>query len=396
MQARLTIAAAATVAALVLTGGGARVGPPAGMGTALRAAETSSGPGQLRTYYVAADQVLWDYAPDNVNDITALPFTPEEAVFTQQGPNRVGHRYWKSLYRAYTDASFTDRVAAPASCAPAAKVCDDALGLLGPVIRAVVGDTIRVVFKNNTPFPASVHAHGVFYAKDSEGAPYADGTSGADKADDAVPPGASYTYTWKVPERAGPAARDGSSVVWMYHSHTDEVADTNAGLVGPIVITGKGQADRATATPRDVDRELFSYFTVLNENVSPYLDENLQELAGAPHVVPPADAEAFEESNLMHSINGYSYGNGPVPTVVKGQRVRWYVLSLGNEVDLHTPHWHGNTVTIQGMRTDVTALLPGSMVAADMRPDDVGTWLFHCHVNDHILAGMQARYRVVD
>jgi hephaestin len=39
-------------------------------------------------------------------------------------------------------------------------------------------------------------------------------------------------------------------------------------------------------------------------------------------------------------------------------------------------------------------LLPGDMMIADMQPDDVGTWLFHCHVNDHIAAGMQTRYKV--
>jgi hypothetical protein len=27
------------------------------------------------------------------------------------------------------------------------------------------------------------------------------------------------------------------------------------------------------------------------------------------------------------------------------------------------------------------------------RPDDPGTWLFQCHVNDHITARMRARYR---
>jgi hypothetical protein len=26
----------------------------------------------------------------------------------------------------------------------------------------------------------------------------------------------------------------------------------------------------------------------------------------------------------------------------------------------------------------------------------VGTWLFHCHVNDHISAGMITRYRVLN
>jgi FtsP/CotA-like multicopper oxidase with cupredoxin domain len=34
------------------------------------------------------------------------------------------------------------------------------------------------------------------------------------------------------------------------------------------------------------------------------------------------------------------------------------------------------------------------MQVADMVPDDVGTWLYHCHVNDHITAGMQALYTV--
>jgi FtsP/CotA-like multicopper oxidase with cupredoxin domain len=35
------------------------------------------------------------------------------------------------------------------------------------------------------------------------------------------------------------------------------------------------------------------------------------------------------------------------------------------------------------------------MMVADMIPDDPGTWLFPCHVNDHILTRTMARYRVV-
>jgi hephaestin len=46
------------------------------------------------------------------------------------------------------------------------------------------------------------------------------------------------------------------------------------------------------------------------------------------------------------------------------------------------------------MRMDVVSLLPASMIVADMVPDDPGTWLFHCHVHDHITAGMMTRYRV--
>ncbi|HET7399439.1 MAG TPA: hypothetical protein VFJ94_13050 [Intrasporangium sp.] len=57
----------------------------------------------------------------------------------------------------------------------------------------------------------------------------------------------------------------------------------------------------------------------------------------------------------MHSINGYVYGNGPLPVLDVGQRVRWDTFSLGTEVDLHTPHWHGQTVVNNGMRYRVVA-----------------------------------------
>ena len=70
------------------------------------------------------------------------------------------------------------------------------------------------------------------------------------------------------------------------------------------------------------------------------------------------------------------------------------MIDLGTETDLHTPHWHGNTVLMTGMRTDMLELLPGTMRVVDMVPDNVGTWLYHCHVNDHITAGMQALYTV--
>jgi hephaestin len=70
-------------------------------------------------------------------------------------------------------------------------------------------------------------------------------------------------------------------------------------------------------------------------------------------------------------------------------------MAMGTEVDLHTPHWHGNDVVAHGMRMDSVDLMPASMVAADMVPDNAGVWLFHCHVNDHLSAGMITRYRVL-
>lgn len=339
--------------------------------------------GTTRTYYIGADELVWNYASAGYNRITGKPFDEVADTYVKSGPGRIGSRYIKCLYRGYTDAKFRHlQQRSP----------DEAyLGFLGPVIRAQVGDTIKVVFHNGCRFASSVHPHGVFYAKNSEGAPYADATKGADKADDAVPPGGRHTYVWEVPGRAGPGPGDGSSVMWMYHSHTGEIADTYAGLIGPIEITARGMA-RPDGSPKDIDREVYALFSVMNENQSPYLRASLHRFASPRY--PRLDDEEFNESNLMHSINGYVFGNEPMITMRTGQHVRWYVMSMGTEVDLHTPHWHGNTVTVGGMRMDTVNLLPATMVVADMVPDDPGIWLFHCHVNDHIRAGMLTRYQV--
>jgi len=337
-----------------------------------------------RTYYIAADEVAWDYAPSGINQIAGEPFGEGENVFVASGRDRIGRVYLKALYREYTNASFTTLKPRPPEW--------QHLGTLGPAIRAEVGDTIVVHFKNKTRFPVSVHPHGVFYEKDSEGAPYDDGTSGADKADDAVPPGGTHTYTWQVPERAGPGSADPSTILWMYHSHVDEPGDTNAGLIGPIIVGREGSLS-PDGTPTDVDREFVAMFTVFDENASPYLEENIRTYAGVPQSVN-SDDEDFVESNLMHSINGFVYGNLPGLEMSEGERVRWYMLGMGTEVDLHTPHWHGNTGTWAGMRSDIIELLPASMKVFDMIPDADGTWLFHCHVNDHIDAGMLALFTV--
>jgi hypothetical protein len=52
----------------------------------------------------------------------------------------------------------------------------------------------------------------------------------------------------------------------------------------------------------------------------------------------------------MHGINGYVFGNLPGLDMTADRRVRWYLMGIGSEVDLHTPHWHGNTVVVAGMQ----------------------------------------------
>jgi FtsP/CotA-like multicopper oxidase with cupredoxin domain len=79
----------------------------------------------------------------------------------------------------------------------------------------------------------------------------------------------------------------------------------------------------------------------------------------------------------------------------KGERVRWYLLANSNEDDVHAPHWHGQTVLVNGMRSDTIAMGPMSMVVADMVADNPGVWMFHCHVNDHLDRGMYGLFKVI-
>jgi FtsP/CotA-like multicopper oxidase with cupredoxin domain len=354
-----------------------------GLVAVARAASTSAASGQTRTYYIAADPVDWDYAPSGKN-LLGPRFDASAGTYLDHGDDRIGHVNRKSIYRQYTDGTFKTLVPRPNQW--------EHLGVLGPPIQAEVGDTVKVLFRNNTPFPASMHPHGLLYDKASEGADYEDGTSGADKADDAVPQGGEHTYLWPVPERAGPGPNDESSVLWAYHSHTNEITDTNAGLMGPIIVTRRGMA-RADGSPKDVHRQVVTLYNIFDENLSPWLDWNIEHRTGRPKEVKKDDGE-FKESNLKHSINGYVFGNLPGLDFKKGEKVRWYVFAAGTETGLHTPHWHGNTVLSGGMRMDMLDLLPMTMKTADMVPDNPGTWLYHCHVNDHIAAGMSAFYRV--
>lgn len=375
-------------------------------------------PGKKRIYYIAADEIEWNYAPSD-SDLTfgkPLSQEPMAKVYTQSSNSTIGSKYKKAIYREYTDSTFQ-------YLKPRAAEWQH-LGILGPVIRAEVGDTIHVFFKNNSTINTSVHPHGVFYEKSSEGAPTNDGTDGAGSI---IAPGNKWHYIWTVPERSGPGPNDPSSIVWAYHGHADHSADEYAGLIGPIIVTRKGMAD-ASGKPKDVDREFINLFMIFDENLSPYLRANaktyitskrehhdehkdehdehemMEHAMAGMHSMQNQDndrdgddgfGEEFAEGNKKHAINGFIFGNMPMMTMHKGEHVRWYLIGMGNEADIHTAHWHGATVTEHGNNEDVVPLFPATFKQVDMVPDDLGIWMYHCHVADHMMAGMLARYQVL-
>jgi manganese oxidase len=300
---------------------------------------------KVRHYYIAAEDVPWDFAPSGWNLIEGGPLPRPWG----------GHTKWpKTRYIGYTDATFTVRTPQP-----------EWLGILGPIIRAEVGDEIIVDFLNRSVYPHSIHPHGVLYDKENEGAYYVPAGRGS-----LVPTNSRFTYHWFADEHSGPAPGQPSSVVWWYHTHAGNAKDINSGLMGPIIITAKGKA-KPDGSPKDVDREFVASFMIFDQlNTKP--------------------------EGLFYAINGYIFGNLPGLVMKKGDHVRWYLLGMGNEIDMHTPHWHGETVTYDHQNVDLVELLPGSMKVVDMIAYNPGTWMFHCHVLEHMESGMMVTYTIYE
>ncbi len=342
---------------------------------------SSSSAPKTRVYYIAAVEQIWDYAPMGMNNFMGMPFDANDSVYVANintpTLQRIGRKYKKARYIEYTDTTFTTPKVITSEW--------QHLGLLGPVIRANTGDSVIIYFKNMTSINTSINVHGLQFDANSNGAVYNNGaTSGS-----SIAPGSKYMYRYFTPDVLCPKTNYTSSSVFLYHSMVN-VSDIYAGLFGAIIVTKRDMGD-ANAKPIDVDREFVTLFFISNENISPYLAQNIA--THCPGFTNPNPAD-FEESNKKHSINGMLMGNLPGLTMKAGERVRWYTIGLGSEEDLHTPHWMGNSATVNGQAQDVIMLLPASSTIADMKPTNIGTWAYLCHVGDHMMGGMTALYTV--
>ena len=216
-------------------------------------AQPDSAP-KVRTYYIAADEVDWDYAPGGVNKMMGMKFEGYSKVFTERGPHRIGTVYRKALYREYTDETFTQLKPRPAEW--------EHTGILGPILRAEVGDTFASSSRTMPPAPTAC----TLMASSTTKTPRARHTTTAHPArtKKTTPsrPARHTSTPGKCRSAPGPGPNDPSSIVWLYHSHTNELKDVESGLIGAMIVTRRGMAD-ADGKPKDVDREFVCLFLLL-------------------------------------------------------------------------------------------------------------------------------------
>ncbi|NXT65886.1 HPHL1 protein, partial [Chaetops frenatus] len=144
---------------------------------------------------------------------------------------------------------------------------------------------------------------------------------------------------------------------------------------------------------KGIDREFYLLFSIFDENDSWYLNKNIEAFTGDPSKVDENDAD-FMESNKMHAVNGYLYGNLPGLTMCKNDRVSWHLIGLGSHYDMHGVHFQGNTIDLRGTTRDGLALFPHLSGTALMQPDRVGTFKVVCRTFDHFAGGMKHLYEV--
>lgn len=303
-----------------------------------------TGARRLREYWIQADAFPHTLVPTGVDQLMGSTFRPEQCT------------YWALGYRAYSPG-WEAPLPGDAGIGPNT-------GIPGPVIRAAVGDTVQVHFRNNDThygWPHTIHPHGFRYQ------PASDGTYVAARPDapgGAIAPGQSYTYTW--------TAAPNSVGTWPYHDHAHSQGLTAAGpvmeigaelgLFGIVAITD-------ASTPR-VDREFVLLFHDLYQADIPGLSQ---------------DFDAF---------NGAAYlGNTPTFTARVGERVRWRCATLGKE--FHVFHIHGHRWRNDvGRFVNSEVLGPSTTLTVEYTEDSAGDWLYHCHVTDHMSGGMVGWYRV--
>uniref|UniRef100_G1LY86 Coagulation factor V n=1 Tax=Ailuropoda melanoleuca TaxID=9646 RepID=G1LY86_AILME len=325
--------------------------------------------GNRKYYYIAAEEVSWDYSKfaqsEDVDDI------PENTI------------YKKVVFRKYLDSTFTKRD-------PLGEY-EEHLGILGPIIRAEVDDVIQVRFKNLASRPYSLHAHGLSYEKSSEGKTYEDDSPEWFKEDNAVQPNSSYTYVWHATARSGPENPGSACRAWAYYSAVNPEKDIHSGLIGPLLICQKGVLDK-TNTPMDM-REFVLLFMVFDEKKSWYYEKKAQ----SPRSWRLASSDV-KKSHEFHAINGMIY-NLPGLRMYEQEWVRLHLLNMGSSRDIHVVHFHGQTLLENGTQQHqlgVWPLLPGSFKTLEMKASKSGWWLLDTEIGENQRAGMQTPFLIID
>jgi hypothetical protein len=227
----------------------------------------------------------------------------------------------------------------------------------GPVLRANVGDKIRIVLKNELPESTSLHLHGVRVPNAMDGVdPY---------TQKPIEPGGKFSYEFTALEPA----------VGMYHSHHNAQVQVPNGLAGALLIGDwkalgmKAAGDRLADSDGKVDQEVVM---VLNDSGTIGLSLNGKSFpATAPYTMKVGETmlvHYYNEGNMIHPMHLHQ----PSGLVV-----------AHDGAPLEYPFW-----------ADTLSVAPGERWTVAYSAKDAGVWAWHCHILTHAETPTGMRFMV--
>jgi uncharacterized cupredoxin-like copper-binding protein len=217
----------------------------------------------------------------------------------------------------------------------------------GPQIRVDVGDQVRIVLHNELPMGTDLHLHGINVANDMDGV--------APITQPLIEPGESFTYEFVADETA----------VAMYHAHHHGQLQVPNGMLGTIFVgdvalpAGRTVSGHAIPAGVKVDQELP---LVLNDS-----------------------------GVIGYSLNGKSF---PATAPIAAKRGDWILVHYFNEGgQIHPMHLHQFDQVVVAKDgfpldspylADTVNVAPGERYSVLVHLDKPGTWVWHCHILDHV------------
>ncbi len=217
----------------------------------------------------------------------------------------------------------------------------------GPRIDVEVGDRVQFELTNELPIGTDIHWHGIDVPNDQDGV--------SPITQDIVATGETFTYEFTVTEPA----------IGMYHAHAHSHQSVPNGLFGTFYVGDLPLPGGQTVSGHEIPTDL----------------EIAQDL---PMVLNDAGVIGL-------SLDGKSF---PATTPIVANVGDWLRLTYFNEgLQVHPMHLHGFEQFVVAKdgepldhpyAADTILVAPGERYTVLFNPTLPGTWVWHCHILNHV------------
>ncbi|MEY4031567.1 MAG: hypothetical protein RL573_478 [Actinomycetota bacterium] len=227
----------------------------------------------------------------------------------------------------------------------------------GPVLRANVGDKVRIVLKNDLTESTSMHLHGIRVPNAMDGVdPY---------TQPAIKPGETFTYEFTALEPG----------VGMYHSHHNAQVQIPNGLAGALIIGDwktKAMQIAGNETGDSNGKAEQEVVMVLNDAGNIGLSLNGKSFpATAPYTMKVGESMVvhyYNEGLMTHPMHMHQPGG---------------LIVAKDGHALAQPYW-----------SDTINVAPGERITVVYTAQDKGVWAWHCHILNHAETPQGMKYMV--